>query len=568
MTSSRSALRQLRAIRNTYGIAAERIKRAQLQQVRAITLTTVAQVQALNEDLLFICAFPGSVATRSLARQMLDQMSVRLHGLPRRQQRAADDSGIAGSTTRHVFPWPLMRWLVDVAIDDVAIDWRILDDPSKLDTMLGLLLHGAEREAFESGEFTSRDWIRLARPAARGPDVAWLAAGRSAAPGVARWLEAEWDRAEVPLAWQLGDSRWSTTRNVLAPTALACRTGMRRPPGDALTEIARPMPAIERLARPRARRVIEVARAALAARTREVNAITYPNVDEVYWCDLGEGAALAVIGIAREQRLTLETNTGFLLLANGIPIGYGGVTPLFRQANTGINIFDAFRGSEAAFLWTQALRTFHTLFGVGRFVINGYQFGAGNAEAIRSGAFWFYYRLGFRPGAAATRRLAAREATRMAAEKSYRSSPRTLRELATGDLFLDIPGYEPADFFDESLLPHAGVIAAQQLAREPVWSRDEASRRITAAVAHHLDVGDWSRWTAAERQGFGLLAPLVAGLPDWRDWTGAERAALAGMMRAKGSPHERDFALAAAAMPRFFRGIANASRLAAARANR
>ncbi len=568
MTSSRSALRHLRAIRNTYGIAAERTKRVQLLQIRAMALTTVAQLQALHEDLLFICAFPGSLATRALARKMLKQTSGRLHGLPRRQQLAADDSGMAGSTTRHVFPWPLMRWLVDVAIDDVAIDWRMLDDPSRLDPMLGLLLHDAEREAFESGEFTAREWLRLARPAAPGPDVAWLAAGRPTTPGVAKWLEAEWDRAEVPLSWQLGDSRWSTTRNVLVPTAPACRTGMRRPPNDALTEISRPTPTIERLARPRARRVIDVARAALAARTREVNAITYPNVDEVYWCDLGEGAALAVIGIMREQRLTLETNTGFLLFANGIPIGYGGVTPLFRQANTGINIFDAFRGSEAAFLWTQTLRAFRALFGTSRFVINGYQFGAGNAEAISSGAFWFYYRLGFRPATAATRRLAAREAARMAAEKSYRSSPRTLRELATGDLYLDLPGYDPADFFSESLLPQVGVIAARQLAREPVWSRDEASRRIAAAVAHDLDVQDWSRWTAAEQRGFSLLAPVVAGLPDWRDWTGTERTALAEMMRAKGSPQEREFALAAAAMPRLFRGIAHASRKAAARATR
>ncbi|MFO1316643.1 MAG: hypothetical protein U1F58_13655 [Burkholderiales bacterium] len=52
------------------------------------------------------------------------------------------------------------------------------------------------------------------------------------------------------------------------------------------------------------------------------------------------------------------------------------------------------------------LRAFHTLYGSGRFVVNPYQFGAGNAEAIASGAFWFYYRLGFRPAHALTRALA------------------------------------------------------------------------------------------------------------------------------------------------------------------
>ena len=110
---------------------------------------------------------------------------------------------------------------------------------------------------------------------------------------------------------------------------------------------------------------------------------------------------LALIGVLPAQRLLLEANYGYVLLSNGVPIGYGGVSPLFRQANTGINVFDPFRGSEATYLWAQTLRAFRSLFGVRRFIINGYQFGAGNAEAIASGAYWFYYRLGFRPTSAA-----------------------------------------------------------------------------------------------------------------------------------------------------------------------
>jgi hypothetical protein len=335
---------------------------------------------------------------------------------------------------------------------------------------------------------------------------------------------------------------------------------MRRPAADAAADIARPLHAIERLPRPRARQVIASARAALAARCREVNAMTYPNVDEVWWCDLGEGAALAVIGIAPEQRLTLETNTGYLLFANGVPIGYGGVTPLFRQANTGINIFDPYRGSEAAFLWTQMLRAFRTLYGCDRFVINAYQFGAGNAEAIQSGAFWFYYRLGFRPAGAKTRGLAAREAARMAADRGYRSDTKTLRALATGDLYLDLPGFVATDHFDEALLPQVGALAARQLAGQATASRVAAVQRVAASVARDLGIVDLKDWTAAERRGLHLLAPVVAGVDGLRDWPDAERAALVAMLRAKGGPQERDFALAARAVPRAFHGIAVAAR--------
>ena len=150
-----------------------------------------------------------------------------------------------------------------------------------------------------------------------------------------------------------------------------------------------------------------MARAAVSARCREVVAITYADPNAVHWCDLGEGVGLAVIGASPGKRMCIEANYAYLLLSNGAPIGYGGVTALFRQANTGVNIFDAYRGSEAAFLWTEMLRAFHALFGARRFVVNGYQFGEGNPEAIASGAYWFYYRLGFRPAAAAERKLAA-----------------------------------------------------------------------------------------------------------------------------------------------------------------
>jgi hypothetical protein len=78
----------------------------------------------------------------------------------------------------------------------------------------------------------------------------------------------------------------------------------------------------------------------------------------------------------------LEVNYGFLFLANGRPMGYGGFTPLFRQANTGVNIFPDFRGAEAAFVFQQYLRMIHTIAGCTRFIINPYQLGDGNDEAL------------------------------------------------------------------------------------------------------------------------------------------------------------------------------------------
>jgi hypothetical protein len=489
-----------------------------------------------------------------LARRLLAGIGTRLLALPTAQRRKADDSGMAGSTTRHVFPYPLARWLARAAARDVEIAWREFAEPARLDPYLGLTLHDAEREAFDSGEFATRAWVRLARRTSARTDLEWMMATPSS-PALAARLDAAWSDAEVPLAWRLAESRFATTHNRLTGVPLVVRSGLRLPSAAPEHALTAPLPAIELLSRGHARRVVAAARAALAARCREVNAMTSPNPDEVWWCDLGEGTAVAVLGIAPDRRLTLETNTGYVLFGNGVPIGYGGVTPLFRQANTGINIFDPFRSSEAAFLWTQMLRAFHTLFGSTRFVVNAYQFGAGNAEARRSGALWFYYRLGFRPAAPAARAVAAREAIRLAADRTYRSGARAMRVLLAGNLYLDLPGYDAAAYVDEALLPRIGALAAAQLARQPDRTRGAAQRRIAGAVAHALELRDLARWPVAARRGFDHLAPLVAALPGLPAWTAAERAALMAMMRAKGAAQERTFALAALQVPRLFREL-------------
>ena len=465
---------------------------------------------------------------------MLRTIAQRVRALPRAERARLDDSGIAGSITRHVFPFPIARLLAQG--ERTAIEWRDVEDESSLDGVVRPLLAPAAQEAFDSGEFGTREFIELARPADAASELSWLTSRATVADA--------WDSAEVAVAWQLEDSRRSVTHNAVPGTTPVVRDRMRRPDKDRIAVIAAPLDKIELLSRRNAHRVIECARAALAARCREVNAMTYPNADEVWWCDLGEGTALAVIGIAPEHRLTLETNTGYLLLSNGIPIGYGGVTPLFRQANTGINIFDPYRGGEAAYLWTQMLRAFHTLYGGRRFVINPYQFGAGNAEAIQSGAFWFYYRLGFRPAEAQVAKQAAREASRLAADRRYRSDARTLRALASCDLYLDLPGYDPRDFFDETMIAQAGARAARELASDP---------RAVDSLAHDLGVARLADWTRDEQQGFRMLAPIFARLALRSE---EDRAALLGMLRAKRLPHERTFALRSLKAQGAFRALA------------
>jgi hypothetical protein len=75
------------------------------------------------------------------------------------------------------------------------------------------------------------------------------------------------------------------------------------------------------------------------------------------------------------------------------------------------------------------------LFGSQTFVIGPYRLGHANREAIDSGAWWFYYKLGLRPRAPAARRLARGELRRWRADRAYRSSRARLEALARWPLY-------------------------------------------------------------------------------------------------------------------------------------
>jgi len=329
------------------------------------------------------------------------------------------------------------------------------------------------------------------------------------------------------------------------------RRSFRRLEQPLAAHVAVPLDGVRLLTPARAAPIIDLARSALAVRGREVHAMNHPNRAEVVLVDLGEGVRLALIGAAPEQRLSLEANYGYLLMSNGVPIGYGGVSPLYRQANTGINVFDAFRGSEAAFLWAQTLRAFRTLFGVRRFVINGYQFGAGNSEAITSGAYWFYYRLGFRPGLAEDADLAEHEAARLRRRPTERTSAAVLRRLARGDLHLDLADFDASDYFEEPLLNRIGAAVARRIATGAAPSHREGEAALVNDTVRALGIG---RVPTMTRRALARLAP-VAALLDLERWSEAERRSLGAWLQLKGDAQERDFALGATKQSRFFREL-------------
>lgn len=508
------------------------------------------------DAILATLAFPSSREAARQAKHLATDLPRLRRKLSAGAARKGDDSGHDGTTTRHTFDLGVTEWLVARFPADVEIDWRDPSASEALQSLLWPVVLRAEEEGFDSDTLTIRAWVQAARGTAWRSDLAWvLDALRDTGDSCAR-RSATWERAELPIIWRLRRAGVLHARlDVVAPTV---RRTLRSTPTNPRRVIATPnatsTTTIRRLRSHEADRVIDVARETLAVRCREVHAISHANRDEVWLADLGPGTSIAIIGAAPPLRLSLEANYGYVLFANGVPVGYGGVSPLFRQANTGINIFAPFRGTEAGMLWARALQAFHALFGVKRFIASPYQIGGGNSEALKSGAFWFYHRLGFRPTVPALAALAKTESAHRTRDHAYRSSTAVLKQLAGADLVLTLPGFDERDAFDERWLARLSLRDTAQIAHEGHLRRHVALRRIAARVAATLGTR-LTGWTPDEREAFDTLAPMVDLIPDLRAWSAAHRRALVVLLRAKGSPQERDFVRAAVKSARLFRAL-------------
>src|SRR5262249_60348207 len=83
-----------------------------------------------------------------------------------------------------------------------------------------------------------------------------------------------------------------------------------------------------------------------------------------------------------------------------------------------------------AFVVSQVFRAYHQAFGMRRVVVDPYQIGHHNPEALKSGAFYFYRRLGFRSVDPAVERLAEDEEAAIARDPHYRTPLSVMKRLA------------------------------------------------------------------------------------------------------------------------------------------
>jgi hypothetical protein len=535
-------LARLERIRDDFSPGAGARKLGALRVLAKARLATAGQVRRLHEVLCFLRAFPDSAAVLQQVVSMLEEFEARRD--LRTQRDALADSGIAGTSISYPFFYPTACWLGERWPGAFRLDRSDTVADESIGKVLPALLTPLEAHGLREshlGGYAALDAVRGTRT-----DATFFVERIAALPGDESTREALYDLVN-PSCVLDGAGTPSRTLAVYPRAPRAWQTvPLRHQRPDLRVEITRPPRTLKRLPSRHGKTLVALAREAMITRQRDLDAFAQGNPADVWLADDGDGLAFALVGTRPERRTALAANYGGLTLKNGVPIGYHQSDLLGRSAAVSFNTFETFRGSESAWTLARLLATLHTFVGSTSFSIEPYQLGQGNDEGIESGAWWFYFKLGFRPRARAALRLARSELARQRRRPSQRSTPATLRQLAAHHLHFELDPARP-----EPLMPPSriGLEIAAFLAQLDPNDRARALALADAEARRRCGLDSLRGFTRDERAAWNQLAPLIAALPAV-GWTSAERTALVAWARAKGSTSERGFVGLGAIHPR------------------
>ncbi len=551
MASLRAKLKRLDSLRETFGVPAAREKLQLLANLEHKSLGRAADVERLHEALCFSRAWPDNPELLATVNRMLRNFSARAD--LNRFVGALENSGIAGTDIRFPFYRVTTQWLAERCGDSLHIDWKQFEAVDRLSRTLESLALFSERGALQQYLYDAPDWIDRMR-ASDENDAVFLVRRFTALGGAEALRDSVYDELDIPFHLSSSATTPTRTQEYLRPKAVQYqRRNIKRNTLD-LRQAADRRIRFENVSRRRAMHLADLAKSAMVARSRDLDAFAYASADDVMLVHCRHGIQIALIGMLPEKRYLLECEYGYLMLRNGVVVGYGTGTGLFGSCQIAFNLFPTFRGAETTELYACVLATFHRLFNADTFSVDSYQIGADNEEAIDSGAWWFYARMGFRPRDSGATRLANAE-LRKAQEKGYRSSKRTLRQLANYPLYFslarkrqDVLPMVCTDSFSLGVLDYVSKRFGSQ--------REEGARRCSQELADALGVDSIADWPADEQLMWHRMSPVIASIADVAEWTKADRDALVDVIRAKGGVHEKDYVTLFDAHKRLRRAVA------------
>jgi hypothetical protein len=447
------------------------------------------------------------------------------------------NQGFPGSVNCHEFSLPILRRMRCRFPDCFEIDWDNFDDHDTLLNALGLLVTSGECQGLDDINLELDEWFAACRPADQQTDLEFLLTLFADGPLDGPVRDQLYESCNVPVRYELGEPGTGRAEIVRPMDRIHYqKRDLDRGRSSVVATVRRPFPAQKHLGPRAGEELILLGQRALCARNLEIRTLIYANAEDVWLVDGGRGLRIALIGVVPEYRDPLECHYCCLILKNGVPIAYGPGTVSSGCCEIGINFFPEFRGAEVGYIYPQFLRALHQVLGARYFFLTPYGMGEDNPAAIRTGAFWFYRKLGFVPANPEVENLARQEEARMTRNPRHRSSPATLRRLSRTSVSLDLSRGEchPLD------LGAIGMRETRFIAEAFNGDRRRAVTWCISKVSRLLGQSGVARLPFPQRHAWEMLAPMLAMIPELDGWSATDKKRTLRVLRAKGSASERN----------------------------
>jgi len=534
------ALADLEKSKRSFGSGDAKLRRA-LAVLAKSQFDDAESLIRFHETLLFLRTYPPSVNVLKLVENFLNSFKKRVAQLVDTDAdlTALDDpevSGIAGGSVTSNFSYAIVRWLAAKYPGQVSIDWDWFEEEDRFGATMPRFLPLLEDDAMVEAHVPFREWLDAARGRTR--EVTWLMQQFALLP-IADKRKAElYDALKLHVTWRFGVRASRTImRRPTRQTFIHDQPLIQRREISLVSELSSPPISIRKLSTVEGQKILERARATSAVRYRELHGFTFGDARRVLKAELGRGTEVFITGVPPENRLPLRAYHAALIFKNGVPVAYFEGISICERMESGFNLYYTFRDGETAWLYARILHLMRQLLGVTAFSIDPYQVGHENEEGIESGAFWFYRKLGFRPVKPELMKLTEAEERKLASTPGYRTSPRTLRKLASGHMLFELPGREKSKSWDSFQVRNIGLQVQRRMARDFAGSSPKIRDYSSQFVTRTLDLNVES-WNEDERSALENLSLVFAMIPNISKWSSSDKTLAARIIRAKAGADE------------------------------
>lgn len=404
-----------------------------ISEIRGLSKTSFNKASLLieyNDYLLFHKAFPSSPDMLDLVQSELERVAAISAKMYNQGKLQLEGSALAGTEITGFFGLDICNWLSQRFPGNISL-YSVDADADTVISILQLIMPGVEYQHITQGP--EKGLARLRKLTGIKDSTVllnWVLGLFNDSRLEQNIKEDLFLRMKIFCCWKLDEPGFNRSMLALPVDQYFFQEEMIRRP-DAVKILKQPVGDPVALGKKETLQLLDTIRGSLSFLYRETDPFSFADLSELQLFDMGRGMQIALVGMRKGKRLSLESYIGFMAFKNGVPIAYGGGWIWGQRCKIGVNIYPAFRKGESAWQFAQIMRLYYQNCGVRHFIVKPYQFGKDNPEGLKSGAFWFYYRFGYRPMDKAISETAEKEWDRIQSDKSYRT-PVTLLRHFTG----------------------------------------------------------------------------------------------------------------------------------------